>query len=1080
RRPIYVTATGLKPEYKITPIDTLDFGDVFIGQSTKMSIDIENIGLTQTQYRNDLFQGDVFEITTNTINGIANGSTRKLEIEFKPIEAINYFDNVRVWDIPCSESYVVAIKGRGVIDAFDYSPSEVRIDNITACKDSIINFKIINSYSTQLDLSNFVLNDPSNKFSIISPSNLLNRNIQLDPSDELEILLRYDPSDLSGDRSDIAFIEYEALNQDWSLEITGTSIVPRLYMTDEVSYGGLEVTTSKQDTVTIENITGVDVAINGFVLKDGVNFKIIKPLAPFDTILKPRDDMKVVVEFSPDNPINYNDSLFVLIEEPCEVPTEFAVGSHLRGIGELIPLDISQLELSFGQVSPCDCETKVIPLRNRSRNNSIQIDSVIIGNSLNSATINNASEEYFTWKIGSLEQLPVQIANAYVDSLYLTYCPRASFERDSLLHNAVIQILASGPGWSTSDEIYMSGRQMLLYETIPPKIDFSPTRVDIFAGVKSSITTIPSSTFNEAQAPITVDSITFVPDEKVFTYSSTFSNGFPLTFTNIDSLFIDVDFKPRSPREYKSKMFIHISSPCALVDSTVEISGSGYAPAFGLDFIFKDTITKQVNEIFELANCDTLKLPVFTSRNIPGELVNIYQKIKYDTLNFKFEGISSKYLYDSCLEYIPSYEFELDNKNYVDLSIFNFCNVTTENPIYIANFTMINGFDQGSRSFSVDSIFFDTEEVILFDIAATPALSTALISKADFQIINNVDFGGVNILDCTQDSLILINNGDISLFVDDLLESLNDVKVIDVFPPYGSKIDPLDSVKILLEFCPTSKNPFESNAFARVSNPCLLIDSTLLKGFGTTPPYEVSVDISESYLTVDTIGGNLKDIINVPIYFEKNMSVTYNQTEYWIENFDFSINFEYNPRALKYLSFSSDLSNNNIFPNLGLININYFDIDSLSSGKIGEMQFEVTLADSLYSEINIIPEDFDAEIMFYDIIPILQKSIVNSVGACNLTFLNYSDNPTTLNAPFPNPVNSKSTIYFTTLEKAEISLEIYDLSGNLIKRYFNQNQIYDSGEYFVDVDANDFSPGVYYYILKSGNFFKTQKMVISK
>jgi hypothetical protein len=1077
RKPILVSGRTIKPEYAFSPSDTLDFGDVFIGQNATAQIEVENTSQSNLAYRNHMLQGDYFEITSQVVSGITSGTKKDIDITFTPTENKEYVDLVRIEDNLCFDPYRVYVKGRGVINAFNFEPAVVRIDNITACRDSTVTLEIKNTYDQQLQLTDFRLDNPGSKFFIVSPQNLITSSVTLDVDQSLFVTLRYDPSDLARDRSDIAYLEYRALNQDWKVKITGTSIVPRVYMTDELNYGSIEVTTSKQEKVLVENITGADIKIDGFTLKDNTNFQIVKPLAPFDTILKPRESMEVIVEFAPDQPIQFRDSLFVLIDEPCTIPEEFAVATELVGFGEIIPMEINQLELSFGQVSPCDCITKVLPLRNRSRNNEISIDSVYLTLSQPSSTVN--FYKYFDWSVGNEKQLPRTIQNSFTDSLYITYCPRAVFSLDSLLHSAKIHVEASGPGWVTKDDVFITGRQMLLYETTPEYNEFPPTRVDTFSVTRNSLMTIPSRTFNEAQAPIKIDSISFSPDENVFYYSSSFSDQFPLTYSSLDSFWVDIDFKPRAPRDYRARMLIHMSEPCKLIDSTVEVFGSGFAPAFGLDFVFKDTLNQQISSSFSVANCDTLKFPIYTSRDIPGDIVNIKQTIKFDTTKFQFEGIESKYLDTNCLGYMPYYEFEKDSNNQIELRMFNLCGVDVNKAIYISKFIPINGFKTGSSTFEVTDISFDTEEVILFDIVATTAFTNAQILQADFRVLDNIDFGGVNILDCRTDSISIQNTGELNILVSDLLENIDDVEVIDIIPPYGSVLAPGDMAKILFEFCPKSKTPFDSTAIASVLFPCELQDSTIIKGFGTTPPYEVSADITTNFIKTDTIGGSLKEIISIPIYFEKDMSVTYNETEYWMTNLSFGVDFEYNPRALKYLEFSSNYQNE-VKDQLGKIEMNFENIDSLRAGKIGEIKFEITLSDSLFSEINMLPKNFDSDIMFYDLFPILRKSVVNSIGACNLSYLNFRDNITNLSMAAPNPVTSRSVINFSTLEDAKIEFNVYDINGNLVKKYFDDNIVYNSGEYNVEIIAKDYDPGVYYYTLRSGNFFKTQKMLIAK
>jgi len=56
--------------------------------------------------------------------------------------------------------------------------------------------------------------------------------------------------------------------------------------------------------------------------------------------------------------------------------------------------------------------------------------------------------------------------------------------------------------------------------------------------------------------------------------------------------------------------------------------------------------------------------------------------------------------------------------------------------------------------------------------------------------------------------------------------------------------------------------------------------------------------------------------------------------------------------------------------------------------------------------------------------------------------------------------------------------KIYDLKGELVTTLVNENQI--KGEYEVSFNGENYSSGVYFYVLESGQYIKTKKMVLIK
>jgi len=88
-----------------------------------------------------------------------------------------------------------------------------------------------------------------------------------------------------------------------------------------------------------------------------------------------------------------------------------------------------------------------------------------------------------------------------------------------------------------------------------------------------------------------------------------------------------------------------------------------------------------------------------------------------------------------------------------------------------------------------------------------------------------------------------------------------------------------------------------------------------------------------------------------------------------------------------------------------------------------------------------------------------------------------------LNDNFPNPFNPETTISFLLPEATFTKLEIFDISGRLVKTILNQNL--NKGSYLVKWNGKDESDtnagsGLYLYKLTTNNFTQTRKMTFLK
>ncbi len=83
---------------------------------------------------------------------------------------------------------------------------------------------------------------------------------------------------------------------------------------------------------------------------------------------------------------------------------------------------------------------------------------------------------------------------------------------------------------------------------------------------------------------------------------------------------------------------------------------------------------------------------------------------------------------------------------------------------------------------------------------------------------------------------------------------------------------------------------------------------------------------------------------------------------------------------------------------------------------------------------------------------------------------------------FPNPFNPSTTIKYQIKDGGYVTLNVYNLLGNLVSTLVDKNQ--PAGTYYVNFNVNSaknpLPSGVYFYRLQVGSFVSTKKMIIMK
>lgn len=84
---------------------------------------------------------------------------------------------------------------------------------------------------------------------------------------------------------------------------------------------------------------------------------------------------------------------------------------------------------------------------------------------------------------------------------------------------------------------------------------------------------------------------------------------------------------------------------------------------------------------------------------------------------------------------------------------------------------------------------------------------------------------------------------------------------------------------------------------------------------------------------------------------------------------------------------------------------------------------------------------------------------------------------------YPNPFNPSTTISYNLKDNAQVTLDIYNIRGQLVKSLVHEKQ--SSGKHSIVWNGRDESntscaSGVYLYRLKAGEALITRKMILMK
>jgi len=1077
-RVIKVSGRGLDNRVEWS-VDSVDFGDVVVGRQRTLNVTARNLSpddpLTISLY---VERGASFVLLAGTGRTIPPNSTVQIPVTFRPIDSVRYTDRLCLFETRCYTVDCVDLRGRGVLERFRFSPLVMKTENVVACGSEKDTVCIVNISGAPQQIRNVQFDNPSGRYSLVDPP-VLQSAYSIAGGDSVCFVVEYTPADLTTDRADRAFVRFtDEADSNWTLQLIGTSATPKIFITELTAYGTVEVGDAKVLTLVVENTSPMPITIDS--LSVGAGFSVAGTSRPVPLVLQPRDSITVDIEFRPTASTAYNSQLVAYSSAPCQITGE----GQVNGRGIIMELESALSLVNFGYVRPCDCSNRSIELLNASAVFDMVVDSMWI----DSAGVTGGRPQFFSWtsKFSPTGVVPYSIPPGQRDTVVIRFCPNVPADSASLEVQAMLHINTHGSAWSRSIEAFLIGKRALTFAPYPLAIQFPSGVIDILSPIARTVRlSIPSFVLNPAQDTVVIDSIGFLPDERVFVVTQ--PTVFPLVLEPGSNATIEVRQRPRAPRVYLAKMVIYYSKPCKGADTTVLVRGEGFAQPRGIAFQFDPN--RVVPDTFVMASCDTLVIPLHSSISIDASVVDIFMRVDYDSSQLRLLDVTSPLLSNQCtsrtggIQYTSSVMTDVSPYGGIRVTLKNVCGVDSLNPFAYLRFVTVAN-NRANSPVSVDSINFDTEDVILYRLIGVGDRGTIIAQLSDIAIRNPVAFDSVRILDCSEHTIVVVNVGDISNTIDSLVDLPLYTSVVSSIPPIGSSIAPGDSAVVTLRFCPQAERQVDTTVRAVSTTPCNTQTVSAVTGYGYAPELDIQTAPAVVHFVIDTISGVIGDTLEIPLQLDVDIATVYNGVTHWLNGTDAEFRIEYNPRSLQYLDAVQLAKPGNSTVNYlqpGIVVLTLTDADTLAAGPLARFRFVVTVPEFTATNITATASGFVSDsLQFLDVVPRPGQAPFVTVGKCDITVVRFSTAGQPLLRIDPNPVTADqpATIQFRMHETVPVVITINDASGRIVHSVLDGNTLLPGGSYAVRLDVADLPSGMYVARISAGIFTDTVPFVV--
>lgn len=1043
-RSISLTGRGISVDVQFDNSNVV-FGNVSVGKSSRVLTPVTSTGKDLRRMSSYLKVGDVFSIVANRSFVINPGQTLQITVEFRPREPKTYYDTLCIFDEQCYGTLCIPISGTGVFEQLQFTPPFVNIENVVGCECRTDSALVKNISGANITITGDALNDPSGKYTLLNraPVGTLANGASF------WYKVKYCPNDLADERADRSYITINLSgNSSYEVLLQGTSIVPKLYLTPLIAYGQVEVGWQKNDSMLIENITSVPVHVASIVVPSG--YALTGTSKPLPVWLAPRDSFFAYIQFLPTAASTYLGNVVATIDTPC--------GRQYTGVvsgkGAIVKLEVPVTFINYGLVKPCDCIEREIPLPNNSNFIPISIDSI----SIDSAGLANPNEVVFRWRSKRTGQTSGSfvIPPGEADTLVIIFCPNIPAAPQNLVMNAQITIRASTPGWKDVFKTVLSGRREMNFQPNVQTVQFPTTRVDTNAQTIRVRIQVPNAFTNPSGDSIVFTNAYFVPDERVFTVQECSGKPLPWVVQRGDTLCLDFDFRPRAPKFYEARLHLETTFPCSNVDTTILVKGEGNAPAFGIQAAF-DT-SNIGNDTFRITTCDTLILPIMITRDLPQDVIDMLFRIGYDTNAVRLLDIITPYTTEATIA---------DTGDGARAYLRNARNVKAG---YIAYVRFIPRGDTARFPIFLDEIEFASDSLVFFKIVAGIDRGFVMIDDPQIEISPLAAFDTVNIKSCRDQFVTVRNPGLVPIQFDSLSTLPPYHRVTASSIPYPVVLQPGDSVILTVTFCPWAEGWIDTTIYAYSNDPCPIEDTGRVRSYGYAPPFPMTLSFDLNFEMTDTVGGSIKDTIEVPIEVDRDVPLS---------PIDLRYDVFYNRRALKYLGAASAYVTPTVTPVSGGLTIEMTDCDSVKRGEIARLRFVVAVPDSIVSLMYISPGVFTSDsVLFIKPVPAGDSVAVKVGSRCNISYLEFRGGSQTVTVPRPNPTTGRIEFEAEFYEDVPVRLTLTDTKGSIAMQVLDGSALMQAGRYKYAFDAGSLPNGAYILTFEGGRLRKSYKILI--
>jgi hypothetical protein len=967
------------------------------------------------------------------------------------------------------------ITGKGILEKFRFQPLVMETENVVACSNKLDTVCIVNISGSPQQITKVAFDNPSGKYRLVDPP-ALQSSYTIANGDSLCFVLEYTPADVTRDRADRAYIRFtDDADSNWTLQMIGTSATPKIFVTQFTAFGTVEAGDRKQATLVVENTSSLRILLDSLTI--GAGYTIISTSKALPLTLGPRDSLSVIVEFQPTGNSTYNAKLTAYSHDPCVVIGE----GDLSGRGIIMQLESALSLVNFGYVRPCDCVKRTIELLNASQVFDMTVDSLWI----DSTGVPGGRPQFFSWTstYSPTGAVPYNIPPGQRDTVTILFCPNVPADSNNTDVQAALHVAAHGSQWKRSLETFLIGKRSLTFAPYPLSIQFPSGVIDVLSPVARSVAvTIPSFNVNPSQDTVVIDSITFLPEDRVFVVTQPAT--FPVQVAPGQTLTVTVRQRPRAPRIYRARMVIHYSKPCKGQDTSVIVRGEGFAQPRGVTFSFDPA--RSLPDTFGLVSCDTLTVPLYSSIVIDASVVDVFMRVNFDSTQLRLLDVLSPILANTCtsktggIRYQPTVQDKPSPYGGRQITLKNFCGIDSLNAFAYLRFVTVAN-NRVNSPLTVDSINFDTEDVILYKLIAVGDKATVLAFKSEIEIRQPTAFDSVRILDCVERTVTIHNIGDVANTIDNLVDLPLFTTIVSSVPVFGDTVQPGDSAVVTLRFCPRQERFIDTSVVGISLGPCDTRDTNVVTGYGYAPELPVTVAPVNVHFVIDTLGGSIGDTIEIPLQLDVDLNATYSGVTYWLNGLSAQFRVDYDPRSLRYLSTTYLAKPNAMlvdYPQHGVINLNCANMDSLASGVLARFQFLVTVPELTETSVRASATGFVSDsLQFLDVVPSEGTAPFITAGSCNITVLQFStQGPPTIGIQ-PNPVVEDATVTFRMQEKVPVYLSVVDASGVEVRRLLDGSSL-NGGEYAVRFSTSDLSSGVYLVRISAGVFGQSVPFLI--